>query len=185
MLLPTRGGGFDELTVLPKLIAADKTKYIELLDKSPKYQYLFLRPRRWGKSTFLETLAHYYDKSRCHIFEDDFRDFYIGRHPTSSRNSLLVLRFDFSSIGALGTIEDMKQQFHDYMFTTLETFLFTNQEVLKPIDRMILDSANGARSLNRVLVSLPDLLADLLLSRDAAGAGEATGSTAFCRGGRV
>ena len=142
--------------MFPKLIAADKTKYIELLDRCPKYQYLFLRPRRWGKSTFLDTLANYYDKSKQEFFNDSFRDLYIGKHPTSSRSSLLILRFDFSSIGALDAIESMKECFHRYMSHQLKTFIKRNESFLEPIDSLSLNKEDGPQSLREVLVSRAD-----------------------------
>lgn len=156
MLLPTQAGGFDQFNVFPKRIAVDKTKYIEQLDKYPKYEFMFLRPQHWGKSTFLQTLANYYDKSKQHLFNDLFRDFYIGKHPTSSRSSLLVLQFDFSAFGAFNTFEEMSQQFDDYMHETLRTFLVTNKEYLKPFNSASLDAANGSLSLSCVLVCRAD-----------------------------
>jgi len=56
------GAGFPHLATYPHLIAADKTPYIEILDRKPKYQYSYLRPRRFGKSTFLQMLESYYDQ---------------------------------------------------------------------------------------------------------------------------
>ena len=98
--LPTQGG-FKEVTSLHNVIAVDKTAYIGLLDEDQRYRYMFLRPRRWGKSTFLQTLANYYDKTKKEHFYHIFGDLYIGKHPTWGRNSLLVLQFDFSSVSAL------------------------------------------------------------------------------------
>ena len=158
-LLPTRAGGFEQLNAFPELIAADKTKYIEELDKLPKYEVIFLRPRRWGKTTFLDTLANYYDKSQKARFNHLFRDFYIGMHPTPDRSSLLVLRFDFSSIS--GATDDLGTQFHNNIHSTLKSFLKTNQEFLRPVDPAMLNPADGAASLREVLVCHVDSYADL------------------------
>ena len=119
-LLPTCGAGFGAFTGYPKIIAADKTQYIEELDKEPMYQYLFLRPRRFGKSTFLQTLSNYYDKSKAGQFEDTFCDFYIGKNRTTAASSLLVLCFDPSRMLILGTAGGMEAQFHTHIYTTLE-----------------------------------------------------------------
>ncbi|CAG8746942.1 600_t:CDS:2, partial [Acaulospora colombiana] len=105
-------GGFHEITSLYNLIAADKTRYIELLDHTPKYSYMFLRPRRWGKSTFLQTLTDYYDKTKKDSFNDIFGDLYIGKHPTADRNRLLVLRFDFSEVSGADTNEGIEKSFN-------------------------------------------------------------------------
>jgi hypothetical protein len=101
--------------VFPNLIAAEQTRYIERLDRHPKYEFLFLRPQRWGKSTFLKTLANYYDKSKRNLFDHLFRDLYIGMCPTPSRSSLLVLCFDFSSIS--GVTDNLQQQFNRLMYS--------------------------------------------------------------------
>ena len=54
----------------------DKTKYISRLEsyKAP----VFLRPRRFGKSLWVSTLAHYYDRTLAHRFEELFGGTYIG-----------------------------------------------------------------------------------------------------------
>jgi hypothetical protein len=111
----------------PGILAADKTWYIEELDKSLQYEYMFLRPWRWGKSTFLQTLASYYDKTKAAEFEDIFGQLYIGKHPTPSRNSLLVLLFDFSLIQ---TADNFEKSFHQTLNRFLRTFLIKNAEFL-------------------------------------------------------
>jgi len=151
-LLPTQGG-FHEITSLYNLIAADKTRYIELLDKSPKYQYMFLRPRRWGKSTFLQTLTDYYDKGKKDYFNDIFGGLYIGKNPTSGRNSLLVLRFDFSTVSGTSTPNTMREQFDRMINIELERFLKQNQAFLGGLKLDLIDNTDGAKSLIRVLVS--------------------------------
>ena len=151
-LLPTQGG-FHEITSLHNLIAADKTRYIELLDKSPKYQYMFLRPRGWGKSTFLQTLTDYYDKAKKDCFDDIFGDLYIGKHPTSDRNSLLVLRFDFSSVSGTSTPNTMREQFDLMINDELKRFLEENQAFLGGLKLELVDNSDGTNSLVEVLVS--------------------------------
>ena len=57
-----------------KYFYADKTRFLPLLeDKSRGRPYaLFLRPRRFGKSTFLSLLEHYYDVARADQFAELF-----------------------------------------------------------------------------------------------------------------
>ncbi|TDL27117.1 DUF1703-domain-containing protein [Rickenella mellea] len=149
--LPSCGAGFEHLTTIPKLIAADKTRYIEELDKEPAYQYLFLRPRRFGKSTFLQTLSDYYDETKRDSFDNIFRDLYIGQHPTKSRNSLLVLCFNFSGTPVLDNFDDTKKYFHKQMHLTLLAFLNTNQAVLSPIEGLMVADDMGSLTLQGVL----------------------------------
>jgi len=132
---------------------ADKTHFIEKLDKNPEYQYMFLRPRRWGKSTFLQTLAAYYDKSKKDSFYDTFGQLYIGKNPTPFRNTLLVLLFDFSTITVLDNHDDTKQNFNSAIKGTLQTFLLKNEEFLGNPDIEALMAGSGRDALDRVLVS--------------------------------
>ncbi len=75
----------------------DKTHFIELLEK--KYEYLsFLRPRRFGKSLFISTLQYYYDEYYKDIWNNLFKDTYIGKNPTKERSSFKVLFLEFSGI---------------------------------------------------------------------------------------
>ena len=53
----------------------DKTEQMTLLLKVEQAQYLFLRPRRWGKSTLIDTLAQYFYGHKA-IFQVWFLLFY-------------------------------------------------------------------------------------------------------------
>src|SRR2546430_5071182 len=91
------------------IIFADKTMYIEQLEKrQPGYRYMFLRPRRFGKSAFLNMLCDYYDIHKADIFNDLFGPLYIGKNPTPWRNKHLVLKFDLSSISVSGSRDELK-----------------------------------------------------------------------------
>lgn len=145
---------FDSLISTPNIIAADKTRFIAVLDTHPQYQYLFLRPRGWGKSTFLRTLATYYDKTKRETFENSFGELYIGKHPTRDRNSLLVLLLDFSNIEMLGDLNSAREGLNRVVYLALEQFLEANSDFLqhpKPVEHLVRDSA--AESLERVMVS--------------------------------
>jgi len=74
----------------------DKTRFIHELEqyKIP----VFLRPRRFGKSLWCSILECYYDINRKDRFEELFGKTDIGRSPTDSRSSHLVMRFDFSKV---------------------------------------------------------------------------------------
>jgi hypothetical protein len=141
--------------MIPNIIAADKTMYIEAIDKKPEYQFMFLQPRWWGKSTFLQTLLNYYDKTKRSSFEDTFGDLYIGRHPTKDRNSLLVLSFDFSGITAVRSFAETRAGFNEEVHLALEQFLKANTPFLgnpDPQDYIIEDCP--AKLLQRVIVSI-------------------------------
>jgi hypothetical protein len=114
---------------------------------------MFLRPRRWGKSTFLQTLTDYYDKAKKDRFNDIFGDLYIGKHHTSGRNSLLVLRFDFSTVSGTSTPNTMREQFDRMIKDELKRSLEQSQAFLGGLNLELVDNSDGAKSLMEVLVS--------------------------------
>ena len=80
---------------------ADKTRFLPMLeDKQRGRRYvLFLRPRRFGKTTLLSMLEHYYDILHKDQFDKLFRGLHVGDHPTENRNRYLILHLDFSGLG--------------------------------------------------------------------------------------
>ena len=75
----------------------DKTQYIELIEQAPDFLFL-IRPRRFGKSLFLNMLSAYYDINNKERFGELFGNLDIGKHPTESRNKYLILSFNFSNV---------------------------------------------------------------------------------------
>jgi hypothetical protein len=82
----------------------DKTRYIEKLEDFGKYLF-FIRPRRFGKSLFLSTLAHYYDLLAKEDFPTLFGDLYIGQNPTGLKNGFFILQFNFSGLNTVNRVE--------------------------------------------------------------------------------
>ena len=95
--LPTGISNYEEL-MKDNCIYVDKTMYIEKLENLSDKRIMFLRPRKFGKTLFTSTLENYYDISKTDNFKDLFRNTYIGKNPTSNKNSYHVLRFNFSGI---------------------------------------------------------------------------------------
>ena len=89
----------------------DKTDYISKLEeyKAP----VFLRPRRFGKSLLVSTLACYYDRTKAHRFEELFGGTWIGGHPTKEHNQYMIIRYDFSKMVMANSIEGLAQNFND------------------------------------------------------------------------
>ena len=73
----------------------DKTKYIEELENLDDKRIMFLRPRKFGKTLFTSVLENYYDKLKADKFEKLFSETYIGKNPTSEKNSYCILKFNF------------------------------------------------------------------------------------------
>jgi hypothetical protein len=81
----------------------DKSMFIPLIEEYGNFLYL-IRPRRFGKSLFLNMLDFYYNK----IYEKDFELFkgcYIYDKPTKLKNSFCVMKFDFSAVSTKGNVD--------------------------------------------------------------------------------
>jgi hypothetical protein len=99
----------------------DKTRHIPDLEryKAP----VFLRPRRFGKSLLVSTLAYYYDINAADRFETLFGGTYIGSHPTQEHNKYMVLRFDFSQLVMADTMEELERNFNRQFSPEIKGFV--------------------------------------------------------------
>jgi hypothetical protein len=59
----------------------DRTNFIEKCENSASTLFC-VRPRRMGKTLWLDTLANYYDIKKKDQFETLFGNLYIGKNPT-------------------------------------------------------------------------------------------------------
>ncbi|KAF9343232.1 hypothetical protein BGX26_006060, partial [Mortierella sp. AD094] len=151
--LPRDLPSFIRWRTLAGTIFADKTKYIEELEKlQTDYRFVFLRPRRFGKSAFLNMLCAYYDIHNASIFDELFGPLYIGEKPTFSKNKHLVLKFDLSSISVSSSVDKMEASFNEYVNYELRLFLQEyHQELGSPEEANIIDVKSGSQSLREVL----------------------------------
>ena len=78
----------------------DKTQFIAKLEESRTLYPFIVRPRRFGKTLFTQTLQAYYDIAAAKNFERNFAGTYIGKHKTPLANTFRVIHFDFSGIDA-------------------------------------------------------------------------------------
>lgn len=97
MKLPYGISDFEKLRK-ENYLYVDKTKFIEKLDGLSSNYLFFIRPRRFGKSLFLSTLAHYYDLNNREQFNQLFSDLYIGKNPTKTMGSYIILKLNFSGL---------------------------------------------------------------------------------------
>ncbi len=84
----------------------DKTKYIKELELCDSKYPIMLRPRRFGKTMFINTLKAYYDLAAGQNFETNFNGTWIYAHRTSLASSFYVLNFDFSGNASGDVIEN-------------------------------------------------------------------------------
>ena len=73
--------------------------YLEKMELAGNFLFL-VRPRRFGKSLFLNMLEAYYDINEKDHFGELFGGLYVAEHPTENRNKYQVLHLDFSLVGS-------------------------------------------------------------------------------------
>ncbi len=83
----------------------DKTRFIEAFERCGSRFPFIVRPRRFGKTLFAETLLAYYDKSQASYFEKNFSGTYIGSHRTPLASQFYVLKFTFAGISGRNAAE--------------------------------------------------------------------------------
>ena len=125
----------------------DKTDYIPRLEayNAP----VFLRPRRFGKSLLVSTLAHYYDRTLAHRFEDLFGGTYIGSHPTPEHNRYMIIRYDFSAMVMADNMEGLEQNFNILNRGPVEIMVTHNRDLFG--DFQFSTRENAAQMLEEVL----------------------------------
>jgi hypothetical protein len=140
------------------LFYVDKTPFIPLLESDEAgYRYaLFLRPRRFGKSTLLSMFEHYYDLHRKEQFDDLFGGLWIHERPTSERSSYLVLTLDFSPVMTDCGLDEMRRSFLGTLKNCLRLFLIRYRERLPDLARLdaTLDTYHDAAALIGSLLAI-------------------------------
>ena len=107
------------------LYYVDKSMYLEKLEDQSRTLF-FIRPRRFGKSLFLNMMRLYYDKAAAGDFDSLFGDLYIGQHPTPLRSHYQVLYMDFSRV--TGNIDELPRKFNSYCCGRLDDFIDTYRD---------------------------------------------------------
>ena len=131
----------------------DRIAVVEDLGES----LLFLRPRRFGKSLWLTTMAAYYDLRNASEHDRIFGGLAVGRDPTPSAHRYFVLEWDFSDIdpnppfGAGPRNRRLGAEVHRYLLSSLEIFLARYRDHLpSPVEL----TGDAFTSLNRVLATV-------------------------------
>ena len=118
----------------------DKTDFISGLEdyKAP----VFLRPRRFGKSLFISTLACYYDRTKADRFEELFGGTWIGEHPTEEHNRYMIVRYDFSAMVMADDMEGLERNFNRLNCSPVEIMVTHNRDVFKDFQFSSRDDAS-------------------------------------------
>ncbi len=135
----------------------DRTDRIALIEDLGK-SLLFLRPRRFGKSLWLSTMACYYDLGLAGEHESLFGDLAAGERPTPLAHRFFVLRWDFSEIdpdppargvdaGMSSRVGRIGNEIHSYLNSTIRSLLSDYRDHLPEVQL----GKDAFRSLDRLL----------------------------------
>ena len=127
---------------------ADKTPFLPVLEAGYRH-VVFLRPRRFGKSTLLSMLEHYYAIDRRDGFDELFRGLWAGDHPTEERNRYLVLTLDFSRVATDGGSDALRRTFSEAVRSSTTAFLLRYRDLVPSLGDIYarLDRFHDAESL--------------------------------------
>ncbi len=91
---------------------------------------VFLRPRRFGKSLWLRTLATYYDLRYAADFDKIFGGLAIHREPTTLANRYFILQWNFSRVSPRGDVEAIAESLRDHVLSRAKTFVSDYRDYL-------------------------------------------------------
>ena len=111
-------------------IYVDRTAYIRDVERLGDV-LVFLRPRRFGKSLWLQTLANYYDLRRKGEFDELFGGLDIAREPTALRNSYFVLQWNFSTVSASGDVARIADSLREHVSARVRAFVSDYRDHLR------------------------------------------------------
>jgi hypothetical protein len=103
----------------------DKTKFIHELESFSNFIFL-IRPRRFGKSLWINLLQYYYDSNKKDQFDALFKDTFIGQNPTPNKNKYMTLAFNFSMVDP--SFDRTQDSFQRYVSRIINDFMerYTN-----------------------------------------------------------
>ncbi len=115
-------------------VYVDRTAHIATFENLGD-SLLFARPRRFGKSLWLQTLSAYYDLGRKDQHEELFGDLAVGREPTPLAHRFFILKWNFSVIDPLGAgaadpVAGIAAELDDYVISTVEDFNSDYRDIL-------------------------------------------------------
>ena len=126
----------------------DRTAHIRTLESLGR-SLLFIRPRRFGKSLWLRTLAAYYDLLTADAHDELFGDLAMGAEPTPSAHQYFVMVWNFSEVETLGG-DSLGARLNAYLLNELTLFLRRYREQLPEIPL----PNNATDALRRVLAAI-------------------------------
>ena len=158
---------------------ADKSGVIAVLEDNGMSRYpVLLRPRRFGKSTFVRMLKCFYDVSFQDCYDELFAGTQIYTRNLASHNTYHVLNFDFSGVSGVkedsltrsfviavkSGIRDFQARYPDFAFSTEGA----EQETPSGLIRSFTDAYKNypAKKALYLMIDEYDNCASSMLSRD-------------------
>ncbi|MCI5638853.1 MAG: AAA family ATPase, partial [Succinivibrio sp.] len=100
----------------------DKTDFIEVIDHLDTKYPVLLRPRRFGKTTFVQMLLCFYDISYKDKYDEIFKGTKILEKNLPSHNTYHVIKFDFSGISGIN-VDSLIKNFNQKLSVGINDFL--------------------------------------------------------------
>ena len=111
----------------------DKTDFINVIDKLDTPYPILLRPRRFGKTTFVQMLDYFYDISKKDQYDEVFRGTKIHEMNLPSHNTYHVLNLEFSEIYG-NTSAQLVEGFTSNIIDSITDFIDRYPEVKFEVD---------------------------------------------------
>jgi hypothetical protein len=111
------------------MVYVDRTAHIRDLETLGSV-LAFLRPRRFGKSLWLQTLATYYDLRTADAFDEIFGDLAIQSHPTPLRSRYFVLQWNFSTVDPSGSAREIAESLEEHVREQIKVFVLSYRDHL-------------------------------------------------------
>ena len=119
-----------ERIITGEQVYIDRTHHIPFIEEWGA-RFLFLRPRRFGKSLWLSTLMNYYDLTKADMFDELFGGLAIGKNPTPLHNQYLIMRWDFSPIESHGSLHEIRRSLFNRINGHIRNFQRAYEPLLK------------------------------------------------------
>ena len=130
------------------LYLVDKSMFFERMEQAGHFLFL-VRPRRFGKSLFLNMLEAYYDINQKDNFHNLFKGQYVADHPTPEQGQFQVLHLDFSLVGS--NLDRLEEDFNRYCGGEVDSFIESYQRFYEPhIVQRVLSQPTAVAKLNQV-----------------------------------
>ena len=157
----------------------DKTGFIEVIDNLDTKYPVLLRPRRFGKSTFVQMLDYFYDIAKKDQYDEVFRGTKIHEMNLPSHNSYHVISFEFSEIfgntsqelikkfssNILGSIRDFRTRYKDFEFDIESRKNDSPSTIIDEFFSIYGEYSNNTKDLY-ILIDEYDNFANEILSKD-------------------